>query len=522
MKYDRPSEKSARIRSTLLICVALLIVISVVYYRVGNHEFLNYDDNVYVTGNPLVTGGLNGENIIRAFTTIDASNWHPLTWISHMADVQLFGLNPRGHHLTSVVIHEISTIALLLLLFRLTGSLWQSAFVAALFALHPLHVESVAWVAERKDVLSGLFFFLTLLFYSEYATKRKTSLYLLTLFAFILGLMSKPMLVTMPLVMLLMDYWPLCRFMEKESGKGLSQLSASGSSFMSLMKEKIPFFACSILSSVVTIIAQHSGGAMKTLRTMPLPLRIENALVAYVTYIGKALWPQDLAVLYPVPLSLPLWQVIGSSAFLLLISGVTFRARDRYPYLVVGWCWFLVTLIPVIGIVQVGVQSMADRYSYIPSTGLFIMAAWGIPDFVKDWKYRERILALSAGAIIIVSTLLTWPQIGYWRDNFSLYSHTLKVTTGNYVIHNNLGYALANNWAMDAAIKQFEAAIQIRPDYSDAHNNLGMALAFKGEPDRAIQELREALRIDPDNLNAYRNLGIVLEQQRWGLKSGAK
>jgi tetratricopeptide (TPR) repeat protein len=495
--------------------MALIVIVVVVYMQAGNHEFLNFDDNVYVTSNPHVASGITGENIIWAFTSFDESNWHPITWLSHMTDVQFYGMNPRGHHLTNVAIHAISTVILFLLLFRLTGSRWQSSFVAALFALHPLHVESVAWVAERKDVLCAFFWFFTLFLYSEYAAKRKPALYILALFSFVLGLMSKPMLVTLPVVMLMMDYWPLGRFRSKDREEGLCQLSGSGPPLMALVIEKIPFFACSLLSSVATIIAQHSGGAMKSLDAIPFLLRIENALIAYVKYIGKTFWPHDLAVLYPLPLSFPLWQVICSLLVLLLVSAATVWARHRHPYLVVGWFWFLVSLLPVIGLIQVGGQSMADRYSYIPLIGLFIMAAWGVPDLTRGLKHREGILSLLAGTVIITTAALTWQQLGYWRDNFSLYRHTLQVTAGNYVIHNNLGNAFANKWDLDAAIQEFYEALRINPNYSDAHYNLGMAFAIKGNLDAAIQELREALRINPGNAKALFNLGVALDQKRW-------
>lgn len=500
-------------RTTALVCVALIVIIVAVYMQAGNHEFLNFDDNVYVTSNPHVANGITGKNIIWAFTSFEESNWHPITWLSHMADVQFFGMNPRGHHLTSLIIHAASSLLILLLLYRLTGLLWQSSVVAALFALHPLHVESVAWVAERKDVLSAFFWFLSLLLYSEYVKKRKLALYILTLVSYVLGLMSKPMLVTLPVVMLLIDYWPLGRYQDKGQGEG--QLSGRGSLLTAFVKEKIPFIVCSLVSSVATIIAQHSGGAMKSLGAIPPLLRIENALIAYVSYIGKTFWPQNLAVLYPFPLSFPLWQVIVSLLILLLVSTATYRARHRHPYLMVGWFWFLITLVPVIGLVQVGVQSMADRYTYIPLTGLFVLAAWGIPDLTKGLKYREVFLPLLAGAVIIASAALTWKQLDCWRDNNSLYRHTLRVTSGNYVIHNNLGSALANKWDLDAAMLEFQESLQINPNYAEAHYNLGMAFAMKGNVDAAIHELQEALRINPENSKAHNNLEVALEQKRW-------
>jgi len=462
-------------RYVILISMALIIMTLAVYWQTGNHAFLNLDDNVYVTENPHVTTGITVANIIWAFTSVDeiTSNWHPVTWLSHMADVQLYGMNPRGHHLTNVFFHTSCTVLLFLLFSRLTGALWQSAFVAAMFAIHPLHVESVAWVAERKDVLSAFFGFLSLLMYAEFTAKRKPALYLLALFSFILGLMSKPMLVTLPAVMLLLDYWPLERYRHEGEEQGLRHLAGA---VMDLVKEKIPFFACSLLSAVVTIYAQRKGGAMHSLDDLPLMIRISNALIAYVKYIGKTVWPSDLAVYYPFPLSLPLWQVIGSLLVLLLLSAAAIRAGRRHPYFAVGWFWFIVTLVPVIGFIQVGTQSMADRYTYIPQTGLFIMAAWGVTELTVNVQYRQAILSLFAAAFIIISAALTWQQLGYWRDNISLFRHTLRVTDNNFVIHFNLGLALANKGYTDAAIEEYIKAFGVNPAFDNAHYDLKSAI----------------------------------------------
>ncbi|WP_214175835.1 tetratricopeptide repeat protein [Geomobilimonas luticola] len=500
-------------RQSAGICLALIVMVFALYFQVGNHAFLNYDDNVYVTANPNVAGGITGESIIWAFTSFDASNWHPLTWLSHMVDVELFGMDPRGHHLTSVAIHALSTVLLFLLLLRITGSRWHSSCVAVFFAIHPLHVESVAWVAERKDVLSAFFWFLTLLLYASYTVQQKRVFYLLALASFALGLMAKPMLVTLPVVMLLLDYWPLGRC--RTGGA-----DGEGRSFRVLVREKVPFFACALASSILTVFAQRSEGAIKSLGAVPFPLRLENSLVSYGAYLGNIIWPDDLAILYPIPSSYPLWQVIGSLFVLLFVSVATVRARHRFPYLAVGWLWFLVTLVPVIGLLQVGVQSMADRYTYIPSIGLFIMAVWGIPELLAGFTYRMAILTLLAGAVIGAKTAVTWQQLGYWRDNFSLYEQTLKVTDDNYVIHNNLGIAHADAWNLDAAIGEFRKALRINPNYAEAHYNLGIALAMKGELDMAIREFREALRIHPGDAKANYNLGVALEQKRQLLGSG--
>jgi Tfp pilus assembly protein PilF len=487
----------------LLIAIALVAVTLAVYFQVGNHQFLNLDDNSYVTDNSHVASGLSGANIRWAFTSVEASNWHPLTWLSHMADVQLYGMNPRGHHLTSVAIHTAAALCLLLLLVRMTGDLWPSAFVAALFALHPLHVESVAWVAERKDVLSALFCFLTLLAYVEYVARRKLWLYMLTLGLFALGLMAKPMLVTLPLVMLMLDYWPLGRReAERQEPRGLR-----------LITEKIPFFACSVLSGLITIYAQQHGGAMAALTTVPLLNRCQNALAAYVTYLGKTLWPRDLAVLYPFPAFIPLWQSICSLSLLIILTAIVFRIGRRHPCLMVGWFWFIITLVPVIGIIQVGSQAMADRYTYIPTIGLFIMAAWGIPELTKGMRQQKAVVTLLAATVIFTSAVLTRQQLGYWRDNVSLYRHTLQITTGNYIIHNNLGIALAGSGQLNEAIREYQRALQIFPDHANAHYNLGTALQTKGFLNAALKEYQETLRITPDDPDARINLGRIFASQ---------
>jgi len=512
-QFERKSvAKSSNGGILVFLCMGLMVITLGTYMQAGNHQFLNLDDNDYVTGNAHVKSGITGKNIIWAFTSIDevTGNWHPITWLSHMADAQLYGMNPRGHHLTSVVIHTISSLLLFLFLFRFTGSLWQSSFVAALFALHPMHVESVAWVAERKDVLSAFYWILTLLLYSEYVMKRKPALYFLSLVSFMLGLMSKPMLVTLPVIMLLMDFLPLDRYRQKELEQGLHDLSGRA---IGILKEKIPFFAFSLFSAIVTIYAQNKGGAIKSLDVVPIGLRAENALIAYVKYIIKTLWPHDLAVLYPLSPSIPLWQVACSLLVILLLSAATVWAGRRHPYLPVGWFWFLVTLLPVIGIIQVGIQSMADRYSYIPGIGLFIMVAWGVPDMARGLKHRDAILAVLAGVVMTASTVLTWQQLGYWQDNISLYRHTLQITTGNYLINNNLGIALADNGDLDAAIREFQAAIGINPNYANAHYNLGNAFCRTRNMDAAIQEFQEAIRINPNNADAHYNLGAALASQ---------
>jgi len=493
-------------RKLVLIYGALLIITLGVYGRVATNEFINFDVEAYLTCNPHVATGLTAENFAWAFTSVEAGNWHPLTWLSHMVDVQCYGLNPRGHNLTSVAIHALSTLLLLVLLFRLTNALWQSSLVAGLFALHPLHVESVAWIAERKDVLSAFFWFLTLLCYLHYLERRTPSRYLLTLLSFVLGLLSKPMLVTLPLVMLLIDFWPLKRF-ESEDRPGARNPMAA---VPALLREKVPFFACALLSGLVTIYAQHQSGAVASVSSIPVLLRLENAAVSYLKYLWLTLWPHDLALVYPFPLEIPLWQVAGSLLLLISVTVAVFRARESYPYLTVGWFWFLVTLAPVIGLIQVGSQSMADRYSYIPCIGLYLMAAWGVPDAARRLPRRKELLAVLSILVLGVCAGLTWHQLGYWRDSTTLYRRTLQVTTGNWLIHYNLGQTYARQGYYDAALQEYRESLRINPATPQAHAGLGLALAGQGNWGGAIQEYREALRLNPDYRDVRNNLGLAL------------
>lgn len=492
-------------RPATMLCILMLLVTLAVFARTAGHEFINFDDTIYVTDNPAVKDGLKPRTVAWAFTSTTASNWHPLTWLSHMTDVQLFGLNPRGHHLTSVVIHAASALLLFLLLAQVTSAPWQSLFVATLFALHPLHVESVAWVAERKDVLSGLFWTLTLLLYARYTRKPGMGRYLATLACFALGLMTKPMLVTLPLVLLLLDWWPLGRFSPGGAGEGEEKPAAKW-----LLKEKIPFLALSALSSVLTVYAQHHGGAMATLDKAPLGLRVSNAVIAYATYISDTFWPHDLALLYPFPTSILLGRLVGAALLLLLISaGVIFAGR-RFPWLAVGWLWFLITLLPVIGLIQVGGQSHADRYTYIPLTGLLIMIAWGVPQLLQGWGRQRLVLGILAGIAVCSATAATWRQLGYWRDNITLYRHTLEVTRDNYLILNNYGIAMDQSGDYESALKLYQEALRIWPRSAFAHNNAGAVLARKGRYDEALDHYREALRLKPDYVMAIVNMGSSL------------
>jgi Flp pilus assembly protein TadD len=496
----------------------------IVYASVRHHDFVNFDDDDYVTANPVVLRGLTWHGVAWAFTTEHAVNWHPLTWLSHMLDVQLYGLDAGAHHLTNLLFHIGNTLLLFGLLHRMTGALGRSAFVAGLFAVHPLHVESVAWVAERKDVLSTLFWMLTLWAYIEYVKRpdlRQSSRrrYAAVLLFFALGLMAKQMLVTLPLVLLLLDFWPLGRVgIGPNPAGGWAPARDGWATAGRLVWEKLPLLALAAASSIATFVIHQRGGAVIILSAIPLQLRIENALVSYVVYIGKMLWPAGLAVLYPYPQSLSAWSVAVAFVTLTGISVAVIWAAPRRPYLPVGWFWYLGTLVPVIGLIQVGDQAIADRYTYIPLIGLFIIVAWGVPDLLVRWPLRRVVLpkiALPAAAclVILACAITARGQLEYWEDSTTLWTHTLAVTTRNNIAHNNLGATLADQGKTDEAIAHYSEALRIKSDYADAHNNLGVALADQGKLDEAIAHYSEALRIKPGYSDAHSNLGIALADQ---------
>jgi protein O-mannosyl-transferase len=504
----------------LVVCLLLLSVTLAVYWQIGDHQFTNYDDTIYVTDNPHVKRGLAASSVIWAFTAAEEANWHPLTWLSHMVDCQLFGLHPRGHHLTSLFLHLANVLLLFAVLNRMTGALWRAAFVAALFSLHPLHVESVAWVAERKDVLSTLFWLLTMLAYARYVGRPTRPRYALTLVAFALGLMAKPMLVTLPFVLLLLDTWPLDRMAYGRGGDDEPRTrkrirpSEQRLPLSRLVWEKTPFFALAAISSVVTFSLQQRAGAMANMEVFPLSSRIANALVSYLRYIGKMIWPSDLAVLYPHPgTGLPLWWGAGAGLALLGLSILVVRVIRRRPYLAVGWLWYLGTLVPVIGLVQVGVQAYADRYTYVPLIGLFIMIAWGVPDLVGRWAHARTVLAVLAGTALAALTACTWIQLGYWKESVSLFTHTLQVTTKNYVAQNNLGNALADRGKVEEAISHYAESLRVKPDHAEAYNNWGTVLVEQGRLEEAIDRFLAALRVKPDYAAAHCNLGLALERK---------
>jgi protein O-mannosyl-transferase len=489
-----------------LICFFLALLVLSVYWQVGEYSFINYDDKKYVEDNPEVLKGLTVEGASWAFTTIYESNWHPLTWLSHMADVELFGLSKGWHHRMNVFYHLLNTELLFIVIWRMTGGLWQSAFVAALFGVHPLHVESVAWVAERKDVLSTLFWILTMGAYLRYVRFPSVRSYLPVVALFALGLMCKPMLVTLPFVLLLLDYWPLGRV-------------GSGSTWPReaprLLLEKIPLLALSAASSVVAHFAQASGKSIS--ENLPLGERVANSLVSYSIYLWKTAWPVALSVFYPHPGTLgaviPAWQTIGS---ILLLVGFTFLAiwqRRHRPYLGVGWLWYLGTLVPVIGLIQIGAHARADRYTYVPLIGVFMALAWGIPELLDRWRFRRVTLGVLGGAVVLALSVTSWNQAGYWRDSTTMFTHALHVDKKNWLAWNGLGVAHDHAGRYQQAIRCFNEAIRISPQYADAWSNMGNAYRKLGQTQKAIICYQEVLRIDPNHAVTWNNLGVAHGQR---------
>ena len=458
----------------------------------------------YVYQNARISSGINFANLGWAFSHIHSENWHPLTTITHMLDCQLHGLNAGWHHFTNVLLHSVAVVLLFVALERMTGALWRSAFVSAVFAVHPLHVESVAWIAERKDVLSAFFFMLTLLAYFHYTRSPSVGRYLTVALAVVLGLMSKPMLVTLPFVLLLLDYWPLGRFKARRSNTRRRVLQ--------LVLEKIPLIALSAVSSIVTFLAQR--GAIGWTEQLPVSARISNALVAYVVYIRQMFWPAGLAVFYPHPESrLPVWEISIALIVLVGITAAAFVFRKKAPYFMTGWLWYLGMLVPVIGLVQVGWQGHADRYTYLPQIGLYIAVTWAVTDLTRSWRFQR--MALGAAALILLGALgwRGWLQTSYWRDSETLFTHALAVTTNNDVALNNLGIIFLDKGQLDDAISKLEAAIDLRPENAPAHDNLAKALLKKGQVTEAMVHYRKFLELEPANVEARNTLGTALIQQ---------
>jgi protein O-mannosyl-transferase len=539
--------KGMRVERWLYLFLTLITVVA--YSPVIGNDFINYDDPIYITANPHVQAGLTTRGVAWAFKSGYGANWHPLTWIAHMVDYQLYGLKPLGHHLTNLFFHGLNALLLFGVLKQLTRNLWPSAFVAALFALHPAHVESVAWASERKDVLSTFFWFLTMGAYVRYVRRPTPGLYLLALSFFALGLMSKPMVVTLPFVFLLLDYWPLNRipaFTTDYPGQS-TEHPVTAVSWKRLIGEKVPFFLLTMFSCIITFLAQSAGGAVASVQAISLPHRLDNVLISYSRYLYKAFWPSDLTLIYPYPESWSAWQVTEASLLLLALTILVMLQIRRRPYLLVGWLWFLGTLVPVIGIVQVGVQSLADRYTYIPLTGVFIMAVWFLADLLGRLPRFRPFFWTASAVVLMLCSILTWFQVRLWRDSVTLFKHTLAVTTNNGEAHALLGAALYNLGRYDEAQTHFKTALTIEPHSPDALLNVGLVLVRQGKNQEAIEHYlnilpenpnlskvhlqmghllihagrmnealehyTETLRIDPENVSAKKGCGMTLARQ---------
>ena len=493
-----------------LLALALLVVGA--FWPVFGNGFISIDDYAYVVNNDHVLRGLTPEGLRWAFTSFACANWHPLSWLSHMADIQAFGLQARWHHLTSLLLHLLNTLLVFAALRALTGATGRSLLVAALFGVHPLHVESVAWVAERKDVLSALLFLLAAIAYLRFVRRPGIGRYLFVVLLFSLGLMAKPMVVTLPLVLLLLDYWPLGRWRPDLPAPAPGTLR--GPTLPALLREKAPLFALALASSVVTVIAQAGGGMTRSLEHYPFGVRVANALLAYVGYLGKTLWPLELAIPYPHPgSSFSPWSVAGASLLILAASLLAGRLRRGHPWLIVGWSWYLVTLVPVIGIVQVADQALADRYTYLPLIGVFVAAAWGLSGPGAGRRLRPIAVA-AAVALLVLLAALTRQQVRYWRDDVTLESHAIEVDPGNYFAQGNLAAALAARGRLAEAVTHYREAFRIRPFYHlDAYYQLGLALMQLGREAEAIEQFTRLLAVDPGRFEAHVNLGVLLAGQ---------
>jgi tetratricopeptide (TPR) repeat protein len=496
----------------LLPIVCLVLLPLVPYWQVQHHQFINLDDDIYVTQNPEVRAGLSGETLRWAFSFDPLSYWHPLTWLSHTLDCQLFGLNPTYHHFSSLFIHIANTLLLFLALRRMTAAPWKSFFVAAFFALHPLNVESVAWVADRKNVLSTFFMILTIRVYVRYAEKPGWVQYIGVWVSMALGLLAKPMLVTLPFVLLLLDYWPLRRWKFHTMAEG--EVSFQKIRICRLLIEKIPLFALSAASLCISYISSRGMGFVIPLKSVPPLLRVENALVSYVAYIAKMILPSGLAVFYPFPHAVPSWQFFGATLVLICATLLVIWAGGRAPYLITGWFWYLGTLVPVLGLFQQGLwPALADRFAYIPLIGLFMIAAWGSHDLAVRWRLSKGFVEIAGAAVLIALGSITWAQVGLWKNSGTLFQYAVQVTKDNHLAHYNLGLALQQEGKTDQAVLQLQKALQIMPDNAQFHNSLGAAYIQKGNLDKAFFHLTEAIHLFPGCAEAHNNLGIVLSDR---------
>ena len=511
----------SRHRSEILVCLFLITIALAAYWQVQHHPFVNLDDTWYVTENQKVRAGLTTESIRWAFFSNDTSYWHPLTWLSHMVDSQLYGLTPSGHHLSSLLLHLANTLLLFLILKRMTGDLWQSAAVALLFAVHPLNVESVAWVASRKTVLSAFFWMLTILSYTYYVKSPSLSRYSILFFSLALGLMAKPLLVTLPFVLLLLDYWPLGRFRVGKARQaplpvpgGSKKQTDHKTSMTRLLLEKGPLFLLCFFSTALSYLSSRSLGFVIPAETLPLWLRIKNAVVSYISYIAKMIWPNDLAVFYPYPDRVPLWKFAGALLLLSVVTILVFRASRRAPFLLVGWLWYVGTLVPVIGVVQQGLwPALADRFAYIPLIGLFIMVVWGASWIVTERGLPKILIPLSAGIVCLLLGIRTWSQAQYWKNSTVLFEHAIQVTTENHLAHHNLGAAFREQGNLQDAVSHYREALGIMPNNAEFHTSIAAALLDQGDLEEAVTHVSKALRDVPTYAEAHVVMGMVFWRQ---------
>jgi hypothetical protein len=528
-------------KQILFIYIALAVVTLAVFWQVHQYDFINYDDNVYITANDHIQG-ITLDGIRWAFSTTYAEFWHPLTWLSLMFDYQLYGLQAGGYHLTNLILHVLSTLLLFWLFNRMTKSIWKSAFVAALFALHPLHVQSVAWIAERKDVLSAFFWMLTLCLYVYYTEKPVIKRYLLVLFSFLLALMSKPIVVTLPVIMILLDYWPLGRLQSQKIGNNLSDImpvstnkrkkktktkkeslkenislrnnrKLSETKIIGILplwqlREKIPFFVLSAVFSIITVYAHYIPSVIENFND-PLYFRMASATVSFVTYLEKTFWPHNLAICYPVLDQLPAWQVLSASLLILVVSAVVIVSVKRLPYLFVGWLWYIITLLPVIGIVQAKIPVIAGQYTYLPLIGISIMLAWSIPLLFPQEETQKKILFPVGIVVLAILAVLTWKQCGYWKNSIEIFTHALSTTKNNYIAYDNRGIAYYELGEYQRAVDDFNKGINFKSDNYKAYNNRGNTYVKLGQYQLAIEDFNEAIRIIPDYAQAFNGRGLA-------------
>ena len=496
LSRDRHSGDDFKKYRDLLICILVSAAILVAYWPVQHYDLISLDDIDYITENPYVKSGLTLGSISWALKDIHTGYWHPLTWVSHMLDYQFFGSRVGGHHWTNVIFHIANSTLLYIILKRMSGTAWKSALVAALFAVHPLNVESVAWVSERKNLLCTFFWFMGMWSYAHYVERPTRYRYCLILMTFSLGLMSKPMIVTFPFTLLLLDYWPMGRL-------------TSWKMFPRLVFEKIPLFALAAIVGIATFLSSFHGDVTISIDKLPLPDRMANAVLSYARYLGKMFWPENLAVFYPYSRELDSLQIIGALLLLFVISCLAIFMAHKCRYALMGWLWYVGTLVPVIGLIQVGKQAMADRYAYVPMIGLFIIIAWGVPDLLRRWPQRKIIFAISSGAVIAGLMICTVLQVRYWQNGVTLFEHALRVTGMNSRAHYNLGISLTDLGKFKEAIYHFGYAIRIEPEYAGPYGYMGVALARQGKTDEAMVYYHEALRIKPNDESTHNNLGVA-------------